>query len=85
MRNGLDTMAVSESRPSAWSTSASAHAEFDLEAHQAVCTGRIVNPNPVWAVVSQPVLASVLVITTGATHVDGLLPAGSKAFFLTWL
>ncbi len=43
--------------------------------------GRIVNPNPVGAVVGQPVLASVLVVTSGTTHVDGLLPAGSKAFF----
>ena len=60
--------------------SASANSELDLEAHQAVGTWRIVDPNPIWAVVSQPVLAPVLVITTGATHLDGLLPAGSKAF-----
>jgi hypothetical protein len=45
-----------------------------------VGTGRIVDPNPVGAIVSQPVLASVLIITSGTTHFDGLLPAGSKAF-----
>jgi len=43
-------------------------------------TWSIVDPDPMWAVVSQPVLAPVLVITSRATHVDGLLPAGSKAF-----
>jgi hypothetical protein len=47
---------------------------------KAVGTRRIINPNPVGAIVSKPVLASVLVITSGATHFDGLLPAGSKAF-----
>jgi hypothetical protein len=46
-----------------------------------VGTRRIINPNPVGAIVSQPVLASVLVITSRTTHLDGLLPAGSKAFF----
>jgi hypothetical protein len=56
-----------------------------VRAYKAVGTGRIVDPNPVRAIVSQPVLASVLIITSGATHFDGLLPAGSKAFFLTWL
>jgi hypothetical protein len=48
--------------------------------YQAVGTRRIVDPNPVGAIVSQPVLASVLIVTSGATHFDGLLPAGSKAF-----
>ena len=49
--------------------SASAHSELDLEAHQAVGTWRIVDPNPIWAIVSQPVLAPVFVITTRAAHV----------------
>jgi hypothetical protein len=31
-------------------------------------TWRIVDPNPIWAIVSQPVLAPVLVITSGAGH-----------------
>lgn len=48
--------------------------------YKTVGTRRIVNPNPVGAIVSQPVLASVLIITPGTTHFDGLLPAGSKAF-----
>ena len=43
----------------------------------------VVDPNPIWAIVSQPVLATVLVIPSGATHFDGLLPAGSKAFLST--
>ncbi len=43
-------------------------------------TRRIVDPNPVGAIVSQPILASVLIVTSGATHFDRLLPAGSKAF-----
>lgn len=47
---------------------------------QTMCTGCIVDPYPVRAVVCQPVLAPVLVIATGAGHVEGLLPAGSKAF-----
>lgn len=60
--------------------SASDVCKLRQETHQAMCTGRIVHPYPIWAVVGQPVLAPVLVITTGAGHVEGLLPAGSKAF-----
>jgi len=47
---------------------------------EAVSTRRVVDPNPIRAIVSQPVLASVLIITSGTTHFEGLLPAGSKAF-----
>jgi len=50
---------------------------------KAVGTRRIINPNPVGTIVSQPILASVLVIASGTTHLDGLLPAGSKAFFFS--
>lgn len=49
-------------------------------AYKTVGTRRIVDPNPVGTIVSQPVLASVLIIASGTTHFDGLLPAGSKAF-----
>ena len=73
-------MTVSESRPSAWTISASVLLKAELGAHQAMCTRRIVDPNPIRAIVGQPVLAPVLVITTGARHSGGLLPAGSKAF-----
>jgi hypothetical protein len=47
--------------------------------YQAMGTWGIIDPNPVGAVISKPVLATVLVVTSGATHIDGLLPAGSKA------
>jgi len=43
-------------------------------------TWGIVHPNPMWAIVSQPVLAAIFIITPRATHLDELLPAGSKAF-----
>jgi hypothetical protein len=36
-------------------------------------------PHPMWAIMSEKVLAAVLIITSRTAHF-GLLPAGSKAF-----
>lgn len=44
-----------------------------------MCTWSIVYPDPMWAIIGQPVLAPVLVVSSGATHFDGPLPAGSEA------
>jgi len=46
--------------------------------------GCIVDPYPIWAVVSQPVLATVLVIASRSTHLEGPLPAGREAFWGAW-
>jgi hypothetical protein len=47
--------------------------------------GGIIDPYPIWAIVSQPVLAPILVITPGATHFevavanDGLIVQACEA------
>jgi hypothetical protein len=45
-----------------------------------MCTWSIVYPDPMWAIIGQPVLAPVLIVSSGAAHFDRPLPAGSEAF-----
>jgi hypothetical protein len=68
-----------ESRPSAWDGSASGIGIVNSETYETMCAWRVMYPHPMWAVMCEEVLATVLVITSGTTHF-GLLPAGSKAF-----
>ena len=35
-----------------------------------MCAGGVINPYPIWAIVGQPVLASILIIAPGATHFE---------------
>jgi hypothetical protein len=50
-----------------------------MHTHKTMGTGCVVNPDPMWAVVRKEVLATVLIISSRATHFGGLLPAGSEA------
>ena len=43
---------------------------------------RIIYPHPIWAIISQPVLATVLVIASGSAHLEGLYPLAEKRFVM---
>ena len=54
-----------------------------LYTYETMGTWGVVDPYPIRTIISQPVLASVLVVTTGSTHFDeGYYPLAVKRFVL---